>query len=130
MYDACVWHPALALQSSVWQRLLFSLAPLTLRAQDTTKPSIENFTFGNQTTTKTTQFHNGITPFQLAVTFSEPVFALDGGALGKRVPAQGDVYYETCGTALGVCRRWHKTDDNKFCAGPYKFEALYIRCNT
>ena len=100
------------------------------QAQDTTKPSIENFTFGNQTTTKTTQFHNGITPFQLAVTFSEPVFALDGGALGKRVPAQGDVYYETCGTALGVVGGGTKPTITNFVQDPtnskrYTFDVIH-----
>ena len=71
------------------------------QAQDTTKPSIENFTFGNETRTTSHRYHNGITPFQLAITFSEPVVALDGGPLGKR-GSEGNVRYETCGTEISV----------------------------
>ena len=51
------------------------------QAQDTTRPRVTKLTFGNQTTTTGVQYHNGITPFQLAATFSEPVFAKGGGKL-------------------------------------------------
>ena len=53
------------------------------QAQDTTRPRVTKLTFGNQTTTTGVQFHNGITPFQLAATFSEPVFAKGGGKLER-----------------------------------------------
>ena len=53
------------------------------QAQDTTRPRVSKLTFGNQTTTTGIQFHNGITPFQLAATFSEPVFAKGGGKLER-----------------------------------------------
>ena len=100
------------------------------QAQDTTKPSIENFTFEDELTTTSHRFHNGITPFQLAVTFSEPVFALDGGALGRRVSAEGDVYYETCGTALGVVGGGTKPTITNFVQDPtnpkrYTFDVMH-----
>ena len=53
------------------------------QAQDTTRPRVTKLTFGNQTTTTGVQYHNGITPFQLAATFSEPVFAKGGGKLER-----------------------------------------------
>ena len=100
------------------------------QAQDTTKPSIENFTFGNETRTTSHRFHNGITPFQLAVTFSEPVFALDGGALGRRVSAQGDVYYEICGTTIAVVGGGTKPKVTNFVQDPtnpkrYTFDVIH-----
>ena len=100
------------------------------QAQDTTKPSIENFTFEDELTTTSHRFHNGITPFQLAVTFSEPVFALDGGALGRRVSAQGDVYYEICGTTIAVVGGGTKPTVTNFVQDPanpkrYTFDVIH-----
>ena len=50
------------------------------QAQDTTQPT-GIITFGNELSTVGFRYHNGIAPFQMAITFSEPVVSLTGGTI-------------------------------------------------
>ena len=70
------------------------------QAQDTTRPTAF-ITYGDELTSSTAfRYHNGITPFQLGITFSEPVVSLTGGRIAHNCPSLPKEQQDDCGIEI------------------------------